>query len=455
MKAHYELFLARHGHATADMDESGLSAAGTLDASALAWALRYSQVVEIWHSPLRRAKETAQITARFMSTDLARDVRMIESDLLSEGPRRSDAENVGVSPETIRTLAWRGARRNIHEGGRDTQQVMSAFLVRCAAAWTALQEAVRMRGPIAVIAHGGILNGLILRALETSGSDFVFDFECGAFVCLQWEGASLPTLRFLSSRTSGPVGIEAEWTTLEGTRARRFDERLGRVRSLEAERHHQRDMYSRPLHVRRLEYVEFRLSKIVRDQTVLEIGSAEGQVCGLAKLHGASRVMGVECSLEKVARARTEHANCEFLVGDFLQWNPGLRFDVVLALEFFQHVRDYRRALSLALSALNPGGTFLVSIPCRSLGFHKPAQLSEDAEPEDLLADIGGAGFGRQNALWSFDCSLFRDEVLSMGDLTLVHEHHLGAVPWPGQPERLAQRVFCVLEFAKVGAPQS
>lgn len=101
---------------------------------------------------------------------------------------------------------------------------------------------------------------------------------------------------------------------------------------------------------------------------VLELGCSAGLMTEVLHERG-HRVVGVEVDPEpaRIARASTE----ALFVGDLdtvevTEWLSSLEdpsFDVILAADVLEHLRDPHRALGRVLDHLRPGGTVILSIP--------------------------------------------------------------------------------------------
>jgi SAM-dependent methyltransferase len=80
----------------------------------------------------------------------------------------------------------------------------------------------------------------------------------------------------------------------------------------------------------------------------------------------AAEVVGVDVDESAIGYARDRYAqpNVEFIVDDLLELSlPDASFDVVVAFETIEHLRDQERYLSHVTRVLRPGGVYVVSTP--------------------------------------------------------------------------------------------
>lgn len=106
---------------------------------------------------------------------------------------------------------------------------------------------------------------------------------------------------------------------------------------------------------------QFFLDRVGPGDRILDVGSAYGHIA--ATLAGkAKAVTGLERRPEAVARARAQFMaeNLAFEVGDFFDFRPAERYDVVVAGNVLEHVRD-RQAFLRKCAAL--ADRLLVRVP--------------------------------------------------------------------------------------------
>ncbi len=230
-----------------------------------------------------------------------------------------------------------------------------------------------------------------------------------------------------------------------------FIDKIKRVREFEAQRNHQEDMYRKPLQKKRAEAVELLIKENVPGKTFLEIGCAEGLFCNVAVKSGAVSSLGVDIVKEKIIRAQTAYPDCQFIVASAENPLPlTLKYDVVLCAEVLQHMVDYPRCVQNIIATLAPQGIVIISVPNLSTcGETEFAKISAQMTPEELLREIGGASFGKQNALWKFNTVKLAGEICKWGDMKLLEFVKVGAEPLGHQSKEQAENIFTVMSFQK------
>lgn len=201
--------------------------------------------------------------------------------------------------------------------------------------------------------------------------------------------------------------------------------KLAIVREIEGQKKdHCSELYSRPSHRRRMEIVISILKKLVKGSNFIDIGCAEGLYSNIAYEYGAKRVLGIDISPTKISRARERYPKCEFNCREIYELNDlESHFDVALCSEVLQHVLNYQLAAQAIFSCLKPGGYAIFTVPNLSDSQnHIFAAISSDMTSEQLLLEIGGAGFGRQNALWKFNTEKLFKELVENNNVTLVEK---------------------------------
>ena len=202
-------------------------------------------------------------------------------------------------------------------------------------------------------------------------------------------------------------------------------QKLAEVRDIEGQRKdHCAELYRRPGHERRMQILRSLLAKLVPQYDFIDVGCAEGLYCGLANEFGAHRVLGIDISPTKIQRALERYPTCEFVCRDMFDLHDLTgQFDVALCCEVLQHVLDYQLAAQTVISCLRPGGYAIFTTSNLSESpHHIPATVSSDMTAEQLLVEIGGAGFGKQNAVWKFNTDKLYEEIARGCGVTLLEK---------------------------------
>jgi 2-polyprenyl-3-methyl-5-hydroxy-6-metoxy-1,4-benzoquinol methylase len=121
-------------------------------------------------------------------------------------------------------------------------------------------------------------------------------------------------------------------------------------------------MYRRNLH--RNGAHELALALIPQGSAVLDVGCASGYL-GEALAERGCRVWGLDRDRSAVEHARAGYEHLQTLdldAAEELPW-PEAQFDVVLAADILEHLRDPGAALRMLHHYLRPGGTLVVSLP--------------------------------------------------------------------------------------------
>jgi 2-polyprenyl-3-methyl-5-hydroxy-6-metoxy-1,4-benzoquinol methylase len=96
--------------------------------------------------------------------------------------------------------------------------------------------------------------------------------------------------------------------------------------------------------------------------SILEVGCGEGEVTKkLADLFPGAEVMGTDVSPEIIAEARARHPDLQFEACSVYELDASRKFDLVVASEVFEHLRDPARALRSVVSVTR--SYVFVSVP--------------------------------------------------------------------------------------------
>ncbi len=229
-----------------------------------------------------------------------------------------------------------------------------------------------------------------------------------------------------------------------------FESKLVEVRNLESQKHHQNDMYRKPLQNKRKDAVCEIMKANMSGKTFLDVGCAEGLYCNYALEYGAKAATGIDVVPKKIENARKQFPECNFKVGDVLDLDLQKRFDVVLCSEVLQHLVDYKKCLTGMINILSDDGLLILTTPnLAGENGHEFAKINHTSEAAELFKEIGGASFGKQNAIWKFNTRQFADEIAEEYNLVLSDFVKIGAEPLPHQTKEQAQNIFTVFTFSR------
>jgi cyclopropane-fatty-acyl-phospholipid synthase len=123
-------------------------------------------------------------------------------------------------------------------------------------------------------------------------------------------------------------------------------------------------------------------------QTILELGCGWGSLSlWMAEHYPASRIMAVSNSHSQRAWIEQQAVvrgivNLEVRTSDINSFDPEARFDRVVSVEMFEHVRNHRLLFDRIASWLNPAGRLFVHVFCH----HRFAYPFEDTGPAAWMA---------------------------------------------------------------------
>ncbi len=104
-------------------------------------------------------------------------------------------------------------------------------------------------------------------------------------------------------------------------------------------------------------------------EAALDIGSGEGTLCEELRAAGWRRVVGVEISAARVARARHRYPEIEFFEGTLERLPlPEQAFDLITMDNVIEHLPDPRAVLTRVASLLTPGGRCVLITPNMNSG---------------------------------------------------------------------------------------
>jgi 2-polyprenyl-3-methyl-5-hydroxy-6-metoxy-1,4-benzoquinol methylase len=131
--------------------------------------------------------------------------------------------------------------------------------------------------------------------------------------------------------------------------------------------------YTHPVDIKKLRFVYDEVGVLLGDGEssstlrALEVGCGVGGITLPLGTLGA-QVTGVDLDADDVAELRDRAArlglsNVEAFVGDAYAFESAERFDVAIASEVFEHLRDPGRLAGVLARHLSPGGLLLVTTP--------------------------------------------------------------------------------------------
>jgi cyclopropane-fatty-acyl-phospholipid synthase len=106
------------------------------------------------------------------------------------------------------------------------------------------------------------------------------------------------------------------------------------------------------------------------DQQILDLGCGWGSLAlWAAQKYRRSKVVALSNSLEQglfIEQTSRERglANVEVITAEVGQFTPGQRFDRIVAVEMFEHLRNHRELLRRISSWMEPGGKLFVHVFC-------------------------------------------------------------------------------------------
>lgn len=210
------LILIRHGESTWNREgrvqgwlDPPLSERGVQQAAQLAARLRAEPIDALYASPQLRAHATAQAIADAKGLALQTDIRLREHRLGAiEG--LTTKEIAGKFPE----LHERAAQTNLWVGapGEELVQDFSRRVQECADELLARH----LGGSVAVVAHGGTLNRLLMAWLGIEVRRHpVFHFDNTSITRVRWRGALVQVLALNDCahvrELAAPADLQTHW----------------------------------------------------------------------------------------------------------------------------------------------------------------------------------------------------------------------------------------------------
>src|SRR5436309_3535310 len=104
-----------------------------------------------------------------------------------------------------------------------------------------------------------------------------------------------------------------------------------------------------------------------RDKSVLDLGCGTGYAAQYVMSSGPKEIVGVDPSPASIRYAKEHYPAHTFVCMDASELDLHRKFDIVMAFEVIEHVRDPVRFLSTAVKHLSDSGVLALSTPNRLL----------------------------------------------------------------------------------------
>ena len=104
--------------------------------------------------------------------------------------------------------------------------------------------------------------------------------------------------------------------------------------------------------------------QLTKEKSVLEIGVGTGRLAVRAAPE-CLEFCGIDISPKTIKRAKenlSEHSNVTLVLGNFMSYDFGRKFDVIYSSLAFMHIKDKQAAINKVKALLNIGGRFVLSI---------------------------------------------------------------------------------------------
>lgn len=128
-------------------------------------------------------------------------------------------------------------------------------------------------------------------------------------------------------------------------------------------------------------------------KNLLDIGCAQGTIAIRAAEHGyAVTANDIREEYLSYARLRDNLKKVNFIRGNFLNYHPENKFDVIIFTEVIEHIVDHDKFLSHIFNCLNPGGVLIVTTPNHGFVRQPLPSYNEVNMSENLDKEFSGDG---------------------------------------------------------------
>jgi trans-aconitate 2-methyltransferase len=102
----------------------------------------------------------------------------------------------------------------------------------------------------------------------------------------------------------------------------------------------------------------------VEASTIVDLGCGTGSLTSLlARRWPAARVVGIDASPEMIERARADHPDVEWVLGDIATWEPDGPVDLIFSNATLHWLDDHETVFRRIRSRLAPDGVIAVQMP--------------------------------------------------------------------------------------------
>lgn len=112
------------------------------------------------------------------------------------------------------------------------------------------------------------------------------------------------------------------------------------------------------------------VKRYAKNKVVLDAGCGSGYGADGLIRSGAKKVYGVDINSESIKYCQEHHQqeNLEFSIGDLAKLDlPDKSFDLIVAFEVIEHVKDCPKVISEFYRLLKPGGKLILSTPNKKI----------------------------------------------------------------------------------------